>query len=104
VISTVDPDARHAHKTVTRRVDGFKAHLVAEPDTGLITGCTLTKASGPETGDGAVGLALLAGDRTIGGPVQVLADSAYGTGAMLAALAAAGHTAVIKPWPLHSLI
>ena len=104
VISTVDPDARHAHKTVHRRTDGFKAHLIAEPDTGLITGCTLTKASGPDTGDATVGLALLAGDRTLGEQVQVLADSAYGTGAMLAGLAAAGHTAVIKPWPLHSLI
>src|SRR3954463_13602709 len=39
IISTVDPDARHAHKTVHRRTDGFKAHLIAEPDTGLITGC-----------------------------------------------------------------
>src|SRR5918911_563496 len=39
VISTVDPDARHAHKTRHRGADGFKAHLVAEPDTGLITGC-----------------------------------------------------------------
>ena len=53
----------------------------------------------PDTGDAAVGLGLLASDRTIGGQVQVLADSAYGTGAMLAALAAAGHTALIKPWP-----
>ena len=104
IISTVDPDARHAHKTVHRRVDGFKAHLVAEPDTGLITGCALTRAAGPDTGDATVGLGLLADDRTIGSPVQVLADSAYGTGPMLAALAAAGHTAVIKPWPAHSLI
>jgi hypothetical protein len=104
VISTVDPDARHAHKTVHRHTDGFKAHLVAEPDTGLITSCTLTRASGPDTGDAAVGIGLLAADRTIGGPVQVLADSAYGTGPMLAALAAAGHSAVIKPWPPRSLI
>src|SRR3954452_19076366 len=104
VISTVDPDARHAHKTVHRRADGFKAHLIAEPDTGLITGCTLTRASGPDTGDAAVGLRLLAGDATIDGPVQALGDSAYGTGAMLAALAAAGHTALIKPWPMHALI
>src|SRR3954447_8271380 len=37
VISTVDPDARHAHKTVHRRTDGFTAHVVVEPDTGLIT-------------------------------------------------------------------
>jgi hypothetical protein len=99
VISVVDPEARHAHKTVQRRTDGFTAHLVAEPDTGLITGCTLTRAGGADTGDATVGLGLLAGDRTIGGPVQVLADSAYGTGPMLAALAAAGHAALIKPWP-----
>jgi IS5 family transposase len=104
VISTVDPDARHAHKTVHRRTDGFKAHLVAEPDTGLITGCALTRASGPDTGDAAVGLGLLAGEATITGPVQVLGDSAYGTATMLAALATAGHVALIKPWPQHSLI
>jgi hypothetical protein len=104
VISTVDPDARHAHKTVHRRVDGFKAHLVAEPDTGLITGCMLTRASGPDTGDATVGIGLLAGDDSTAGAVQVLADSAYGTGPMLAALTAAGHTALIKPWPTRSLI
>jgi hypothetical protein len=28
VISTVDPDTRHAHKTRERRQDGFKAHVV----------------------------------------------------------------------------
>lgn len=31
--------------------------------------------------------------------VEVLADSAYGTGDMLARLGKAGHTPVIKPWP-----
>ncbi len=35
MISTVDPDARHAHKTRERRQDGFKAHVVVEPDTGF---------------------------------------------------------------------
>jgi hypothetical protein len=104
LISVVDPDARHAHKTVERRIDGFKAHLVAEPDTGLVTNCMLTRASGLDTGDGTVGLHLLDGDPTIGTPVEVLADSAYGTGAMLAGLAAAGHTALIKPWPVRTLI
>jgi IS5 family transposase len=113
VISTVDPDARHAHKTVSRRRDGFKAHVVVEPDSGLITGCALTKASGEGSGDAAAGLALLAADPTIeqvtpapgaGTALEVLGDSAYGTGTMLAALAAAGHIPVIKPWPMHSLI
>ena len=49
VISTVDPDARHVHKTVPRRQDGFKAHVAVEPDTGIITDCALTKATAPTT-------------------------------------------------------
>jgi hypothetical protein len=101
VISVVDPDARHAHKTVSRRLDGFKGHIEGEPDTGLICECALTKASGADTGDAAVGVGLLEADPTVTGPVQALGDSAYGTGDALAALAAAGHTAVIKPWPLR---
>ena len=104
VISTVDPDARHAHKTVHRRLDGFKAHIEGEPDTGLICECALTKASGPDTGDATVGMDLLQADPTVTGPVQVLGDSAYGTGEALKALAAAGHTAVIKPWPLRPAV
>jgi len=41
----VDP-ARRARKTVTRRQDGFKAHVVVDPDTGLVIGCALTSANG----------------------------------------------------------
>ncbi len=44
VISTVDPEARHAHKTVPRRQDGFKAHVAVEPDTGLVTDCAAVPA------------------------------------------------------------
>ncbi len=98
VISVHDPDARHAHKTVSRRQDGFKAHLVVEPDTGLITGCQLTAAAGPDDSEATIGAELLA-DEPAG--LQVLADSAYGTGAMLAALTEGGHEAIIKPWPIR---
>jgi hypothetical protein len=101
VISTVDPEARHAHKTRARHQDGYKAHVKVEPDTGLITGCALTPASGAEHSDAAVGIALLAEEPD---PVQVLADSAYGTGELLAATADGGHTAIIKPWPLRPAV
>src|SRR4051794_2516053 len=99
VISTVDPETRHTHKTVHRRQDGFKAHIAAEPDTGLVTDCALTKASGTDNHEAVVGLDLLADEPD---PVTVLADSAYGTGDARAALAEAGHTAVIKPVPLRA--
>jgi hypothetical protein len=37
VISTVDLQARHVHKTVHHRQDGYKGHVAVEPDTGLFT-------------------------------------------------------------------
>ena len=101
VISVVDPEARHAHKTVQRRQDGFKAHLAIEPDTGLITQCTLTKASGADSSDAAVGPGLLAEESE---PVEVLADSAYGSGDARAELAEAGHRTIIKPIPLRAAV
>src|SRR5215218_8803497 len=104
VISTVDPDARHAHKTVHRRTDGFTAHVVVEPDTGLITATRLTAPGGPANSDATVGIALLAEDDSTSSPLEVLGDSAYGTGDALAALGRAGHTPVIKPWPLHPAV
>jgi hypothetical protein len=101
VISTVDPEARHAHKTRARHQDGYKAHVKVEPDTGLITGCALTPAAGAEHSDAAVGIELLAEEPD---PVEVLGDSAYGTGELLAAAVAGGHTAIIKPWPLRPAV
>lgn len=104
MISTVGPDTRHAHKTQARQQDGFKAHIVIEPDTGLITAAELTKASGPENSDGSVGARLVTNDHTITGSIQVLADSAYGSGEMLAALTLSGHAPIIKPWPLRPAV
>jgi hypothetical protein len=101
VISVVDPDARHAHKTVHRRQDGYRAHVAVEPDTGIITDCQLTKASGAGCSDAAVGPTLL-GDQTA--PLQVLADSAYGSGQTRAELAEAKHEVVIKPIRLQSAV
>ncbi len=104
VISVVDPEARHAHKTVSRKQDGFKAHLAIEPDTGLITGCELTKAAGPQAADGTVGTDLLGRDDSITEPVEVLGDSAYGTGDALDKLEQAGHTPLVKPWPTRPAV
>lgn len=104
VISVVDPEARHAHKSVARRQDGFKAHLAVEPDTGIVTGCALTKAAGAQAADGTVGVALLLADDTVAASTEVLGDSAYGTGQVLAAIAEAGHVPLVKPWPLRPAV
>ena len=106
VISTVDPDARHAHKTRQRRQDGFKAHIVVEPDTGLTTMCSLTKTNGPANSDAAVGAELVTADPTIGAgeQIEVLGDSAYASGDMLGTLAGKGWLPLVKPWPLRPAV
>jgi hypothetical protein len=95
VISTVDPESRHMHKSRSSYRDGYKAHVAVEPDTGLVTACDLTPAN---AGDGPTGVKLLADEST---GLDVLADSAYGSGDTLAALDVAGHQVLIKPWPTH---
>ena len=96
VISTVDPQARHTRKTAAHKRDGYKAHLAGEPETGLVTECALTVATAP---DGPTGVGLLAGEAP---GLEVLGDSAYGSGETRAALCAAGHIQTIKPLPLAS--
>jgi IS5 family transposase len=94
VISTVDPQARHTRKSPSNRKDGYRAHLVAEPETGLITDEALTMAAGTENSDAALAQQFLAnaeqgaeqgpdehtssGDGPSGGD---LAEPATGTGA-----------------------
>lgn len=95
VVSTVDPDSRHVHKTVREYRDGYKAHVAIEPDTGLVTECALTPGN---VTDGAAGVGLLAGERP---GLEIYADSAYGSGQTRAALRAAGHDTIIKPIPLR---
>ena len=42
VISTVDPQARHGHKTAARGFDGYKGHVGIDPDSELITATTVS--------------------------------------------------------------
>ena len=44
VISTVDTDARHGHRSRSDRYDGFKVHLSADVDSDLITAGIASKA------------------------------------------------------------
>jgi len=98
VISTVDPEARHMHKSRASYRDGYKANMAVEPETGIITACSLTPAN---AADGPAGVALIA-DEDAG--LEVLADSAYGSGEVRAALTKAEHRATIKPIPLRPAI
>ena len=93
VISTVDPDTRHVHKSVSSYRDGYKAHVSVEPVTGLICAQRLTPGNAP---DGPTGVELMATEPP---RRQVLADGAYGSGPTRAALNQRRHRLAIKPWP-----
>lgn len=97
----MDADARHTRKSSEARPDGYRAHLVAEPETGLITDEELTKATADENSDAAVAGQMIAREAEA---AEVYGDSAYGTGDLRAALAEGGHTAVVKPKPLKPAV
>jgi IS5 family transposase len=98
VISTVDPEARHMHKSQSSYRDGYKAHVAVEPETGLVTAAALTPAN---AADGPAGVGLL--EEAPPG-LEVLADSAYGSGDVRAALSEAEHRVRIKPIPLRPAV
>jgi len=106
VISTVDPEARHGHKTAAHGFDGYKAHVAVDPDSEVICAAEVSPAA---TADAVVAPRLLGdlvpgggegegegeGEPAAGGGV-VYGDSAYGTGAHLAWLEQHGLTPMVK--------
>ena len=100
-ISTVDPEARHGHKTDHRSFDGYKGHVALDPDHELVTATAVTPGN---AGDASVALDLLADELAPSAepdprPVTVYGDSAYGTGPVLAALDDAGAVSRVKVQP-----
>ncbi len=80
VISTVDTQARHTRKSKSKRRDGFRGHVAAEPDTGLITDCETTMAAGDGSSDAENGVKMACRDR-FGGAAGSGDDTAASGGA-----------------------
>lgn len=100
VVSTVDPDARHTRKSPENRRDGYRAHVAADPETGIITDQELTKAAGAQNSDAGLAKEFLEAQDE---PRQWYGDSAYGTGDLRGAIDDSdGDEAVIKPKPLQA--
>jgi len=134
VISTVDTQARHTRKSKSKRRDGFRGHVAAEPETGLVTECEMTMAAGEGSTDAENGVTMTGRDRFTGAPgsggpgqepdapadttdsaspdadgpqdarLEVYGDSSYGSGQARAAYRDAGHDTVIKPGPRHPAV
>src|SRR5487761_1734005 len=94
IASTVDPEARHGHKTQARSFDGYKGHVAIDPDHEIITASAVTAGN---VGDAEVVETLLADCLVAEGaeataadgsdpdrePTEVYGDCADGTGKVL---------------------
>ena len=103
VISTVDPQARHGHKTAARGFDGYKGHVAVDPDSEVITAAGVTPGNSGDA-EAAAGLLadLLPGDQdAAAGDSQpaVYGDAAYGSGELIGQLDDAGIRNGIKCQP-----
>jgi len=73
VISTVDPDARHGHRSRRDRYDGYKLHVSVDIDSDLFVAGQATRAT---AGDGEVLAGLLDDDPMA--VAEVIGDTHYG--------------------------
>jgi hypothetical protein len=114
VISTVDPEARHGHKTSARGFDGYKGHLAIDPDSEIITATEVTAGN---VGDAVPAEALLQDVLAPAGsdadakpapgsepatpepPVEVYGDASYGTADLVEKLEGAGIDVSTKVQP-----
>ncbi|MBI5160342.1 MAG: transposase [Micrococcales bacterium] len=114
VISTVDPEARHGHKTAARGFDGYKGHIAIDPDSELITATAVTPGN---TADGSAAEQVLtdvlakpaeaptcdagAGERKPDAadetePKEVYGDASYGTADLVERLEGTGVDPMVK--------
>lgn len=121
VISVVDPEARHGHKTAARGFDGYKGHIAIDPDSEVITAVEVTAGN---VGDGSVATTLLTdvlpsaekdevqdisaalADEQDASPapaeappVEVFGDASYGTADVVETLEQAGIEPNVKVQP-----
>jgi Transposase DDE domain/Transposase domain (DUF772) len=97
IISTVDPESRHGHKTVTRGFDGYKGHIAVDPDSEIIVATEVTAAN---VGDAAPAPTLvediLQPKTDEGERAEIYGDASYGTAEMVERIEEAGAEANVK--------
>lgn len=95
-ISIEDSEMRHGRKSKSKRFNGYKQHLAADLDTGLIVACAITPANRPEE----EAMPALKIDIDLQGRVvkELAIDRAYVNSTMVSEVIAAGGEVVAKPW------
>ncbi len=104
VISTVDPETRHGHKTSARGFDGYKAHIAIDPDSEIITATTVTPGNSGDADPAAMLLTdILPSEAEAEAEAAVFGDAAYGAGELLKQLDDNGIHNMVKVQPSSSV-
>jgi hypothetical protein len=114
IISTIDPETRHGHKTSARGFDGYKGHIAVDPDSEIITATHVTAGN---AGDASQAETLLKDVLPVPNPddqaraehppaesAEVYGDASYGSAELLEKVQAGGLHAYLKvqlPAPPH---
>jgi hypothetical protein len=103
VISTVDPEARHGHKTSSRGFDGYKGHLAVDPDSEIIVGTEVTAGN---VGDGEAAGSLIGDELSDAkkadgesSSLEIYGDASYGTADLVEQIEDAGAEVNVKVQP-----
>ena len=95
MMSVHDPEMRHGHKSSSRRFDGYKAAIVVDPGSRLITAVEVLPGNSPDN-LGALEL-VEQSEANTGVPVEeAMGDAAYGDGDTRQAFADAGRTLIAR--------
>ncbi|WP_433683484.1 IS1182 family transposase [Nocardia sp. CA-119907] len=105
VISTVEPETRHGHKTSARGFDGYKGHIAIDPDSEIITATEVTpgNAGDADTAEALLTDILACEAEASSCGAAVFGDSAYGAGELLKQLDDNGIRNRIKVQPSPSV-
>jgi hypothetical protein len=99
-VSIEDQDMRHGRKSKSKRFNGFKRHLAADVDRGLILACAITPANRPE--EDAMPSLTIDMERQGLAVNQLLIDRGYINSALVDDVLSRRGTIVCKPWKSHN--
>jgi hypothetical protein len=100
-ISIEDSQMRHGRKSKSKRFNGYKQHIAADLDTGLITACAVTPANRPEEEAMPEIKADIDRQGRIVGELAI--DRAYINSALVSEVIAGGGEVVAKPWAARNI-
>jgi hypothetical protein len=99
-VSVADTEMRHGRKSQSKRFTGFKRHIAADVDRGLILACAITPANRPEE-EAMPALQTDLARHAL--PVNdLLIDRAYINSPLVEAVLTRRGTIVCKPWKSHN--